>query len=55
MRMKRYTKDKLIQQIELWEKRLNSPKWVKSKSRWDIGVAVNHLGKLNEELKRRGE
>ncbi len=48
------SKAELIEQISLAERKVNSPAWVRNNRRWWVGVMVNHLAKLREELARRG-
>ena len=54
MDMTKQDKATLMRLILNWETRLNNPLWIKKQTNFQIGVAVNHLGKLNTELKKRG-
>jgi len=53
--MKKQDKETLMRLILNWENKLNNPLWIKKQTNFKIGVAVNHLGKLNTELKKRGK
>lgn len=55
MDMTKQDKETLMRLILTWETRLNNPLWIKKQTNFQIGVAVNHLGKLNTELKKRGK
>ena len=55
MDMTKQDKATLMRLILNWENRLNNPLWIKKQTNFQIGVAVNHLGKLNQELKKRGK
>ena len=55
MDMTKQDKETLMRLILNWETRLNNPLWIKKQTNFQIGVAVNHLGKLNTELKKRGK
>ena len=51
--MKKQDKAWLMKLILTWETRLNNPLWIRKQTNFQIGVAINHLGKLNAELKTR--
>ena len=51
--MENMTKQQLINSISKAEKLLDSKKWIRSQSKFWIGVYVNHLAKLRQELKGR--
>lgn len=53
MKIKNMTKKQLIESIEKAEKLINNKKWIKSQSKFWIGVYVVHLAKLRQELKGR--
>tara|TARA_R100000541_G_C1851446_1_gene77678 strand:+ start:75 stop:239 length:165 start_codon:yes stop_codon:yes gene_type:complete len=53
MDMKKQDKETLMRIILTWETRLNNPLWIKKQTNFQLGVAINHLGKLNAELKKR--
>tara|TARA_B100001057_G_scaffold352267_1_gene353920 strand:+ start:851 stop:1018 length:168 start_codon:yes stop_codon:yes gene_type:complete len=53
MRIQDMSKAKLIEQISLAEKKLANHHWIRNTRRWRVGVMINHLGKLREELKSR--
>ena len=53
MDMKKQDKETLMRIILNWETRLNNPVWIKQQTNFQLGVAINHLGKLNAELKKR--
>lgn len=55
MDMKKQDKATLMRLILNWENKLNNPLWIRKQTNFQIGVAVNHLGKLNTELKKRGK
>jgi hypothetical protein len=55
MDMTKQDKETLMRLILNWETRLNNPLWIKKQTNFQIGVAVNHLGKLNTELNKRGK
>jgi len=55
MDMTKQDKATLMRLILNWETRLSNPLWIKKQTNFQIGVAVNHLGKLNTELKKRGK
>ena len=54
MKIQNMSRDKLIDEINRTERKLNSPAWVRNNRRWWVGVMVNHLAKCREELARRG-
>lgn len=53
MRIQDMSKVELIEQISLAKAKLNRPAWVRNNRRWWVGVMVNHLAKLEAELKSR--
>ena len=53
MKIKNMTKQQLIESIEKAESRLKNAQWIKSQSKFWVGVYVVHLAKLRQELKGR--
>ena len=53
MTIKDMSRAKLIEQIGWAEKKLANHHWIRNTRRWRVGVMVNHLGKLREELQSR--
>jgi len=53
MKMENMTKQQLIDSINKAEKLINNKKWIKSQSKFWVGVYVVHLAKLRQELKGR--
>ena len=53
MRIQDMSREKLIKEIEIATKKLNNHHWIRNTRRWRVGVMVNHLAKLHEELKSR--
>ena len=53
MKIKNMTKEQLIDSINKAEKLLNNKGWIKSQSKFWVGVYVVHLAKLRQELKGR--
>jgi hypothetical protein len=53
MKIKNMTKKQLIENIEKAENLINNKRWVKSQTKFWVGVYVNHLAKLRQELKGR--
>ena len=53
MKMKNMTKEQLIESINKAEKLIANKKWIKSQSKFWVGVYVVHLAKLRQELKGR--
>ena len=47
------SKAELIEQISLAKAKLHRPAWVRNNRRWYVGVMINHLAKLEAELKSR--
>ena len=54
MKIQNMTRAKLEEEIRITERKVNSPAWVRNNRRWWVGVMINHLAKLREELARRG-
>ena len=55
MNMKKMTKQELIRNIESANRLLDNKAWVRSQSKFWLGVHIVHLGKLNDDLKRRNK
>tara|TARA_R100001230_G_C5616679_1_gene127015 strand:+ start:525 stop:695 length:171 start_codon:yes stop_codon:yes gene_type:complete len=53
MKISDMSRNKLLEEIQATERKVNSPAWVRNNRRWWVGVMVNHLAKLREELARR--
>lgn len=53
MKIEKMTKKQLIENIEKAEKLLDNKKWIRSQTKFWVGVYVNHLAKLRQELKGR--
>jgi len=53
MKISDMSKAKLIEEIGLAEKKLANHHWIRQTRRWRVGVMVNHLAKLREELRSR--
>ena len=50
MKISDMSRSKLLEEIQATERKVNSPSWVRNNRRWWVGVMVNHLAKLREEL-----
>ena len=53
MRIQDMSKVELIEQLRLAKRKVNSPSWIRNNRRWWVGVMINHLAKLEAELKSR--
>ena len=53
MKIKEMTKQQLIKNIEIAEKKIKSAQWVKNHSKFWLGVMIVHQAKLRAELTRR--
>ena len=54
MKINKMSKDELIKSIEKAENLLNNRRWIKQNTKFWIGVYINHLAKLRNELLKRG-
>ena len=53
-KLTKMSKEQLIENIEKAENLLNNKRWIKQQTKFWIGVYVNHLAKLRNELLKRG-
>ena len=54
MKINKMSKEQLIENIEKAENLLNNRRWIKQQTKFWIGVYINHLAKLRNELLKRG-
>jgi phosphoenolpyruvate carboxylase len=54
MKIQKMSKDDLIKNIEKAENLLNNKRWIRQQTKFWIGVYINHLAKLRNELLKRG-
>ena len=54
MKITKMSREDLINSIEKADNLLNNKRWVKQQTKFWIGVYINHLAKLRNELKNRG-
>ena len=53
-KLTKMSKDDLIKSIEKAENLLNNKRWIKQNTKFWLGVYINHLAKLRNELLKRG-
>ena len=50
MRIEKMTKRQLLIEIEKANRQLNDPQWIRSNTKWLVGVVIVHRNKLREQL-----
>ena len=50
MKIEKMTKRQLLIEIEKANRQLNDPQWIRSNTKWLVGVVIIHRNKLREQL-----
>ena len=52
MKIEKMTKRQLLIEIEKADRQLNDPVWIRSNTKWLVGVIIVHRNKLKEQLEK---